>query len=578
MKRTFSNNSYLKAREFSFFDLTSIYQLIDLKGQDCRLFLHSITTQDIKNISVGGNKSAAILQKNSKIIALFNVVCLSECHWILIAQKSLVEKIYQYLDNYLFSEDVQIKTVKSHLFYIQGTKIKDFIPEKLYKQIRFLENNLLKLYQVSKYDSIENIYYLSIAFTGDESCLISVSNPITMPKWLEKLNQLHSFDTDLFHLMRGENKILKWEDDVNEDYLILEVDDNQNFVHLNKGCYPGQETVARVLSRGKLQKKLIQIVSNEELMQGSTLYYKDIAVVWIKSVFFSFSQNQFITFAYYKQTFFEQNNLKVGEMITLWKLPVKDKKEIIDKKNKIKIKIITKPIYESLIILEKTKQLYEEGMKKFHSDEFNCAKTTFKKILHFKPTHIDAIEALSVIYERENDIVKAINLNKSLTQIDACLIMPHTNLSRLYMKQGLIEKAEEEKNIATRMGYQKTADLGNSISQNISKDTLETHQDKKRIDTFYQVLEIDPMDEIAHFSLGKFFFEKKQLNKAIDHLKKVIEQNELYTFAYILLGKSFTTLNENKKAKGMFDKGLMSAKKNGEMALEKEIKNELSKL
>ncbi|HIA10593.1 MAG TPA: aminomethyltransferase, partial [Flavobacteriales bacterium] len=100
---------------------------------------------------------------------------------------------------------------------------------------------------------------------------------------------------------------------------------------------------------------------------------------------------------------------------------------------------------------------------------------------------------------------EAISLMKRLVEINPEEIMAHSNLSVYYMQQGRIEDAEREKGEATALQFEK------AIAENMAKKTTEdkVKQDlaerEQKISMFKQVLEIDPVDQVANFGLGSVY-------------------------------------------------------------------------
>ena len=71
---------------------------------------------------------------------------------------------------------------------------------------------------------------------------------------------------DLWELLRVEHGVPRWGHELTDDVIAEEAGLLGSHVHLDKGCYPGQETVARVHNLGQVQRRLAGLVfQGEEL-------------------------------------------------------------------------------------------------------------------------------------------------------------------------------------------------------------------------------------------------------------------------------------------------------------------------
>ena len=77
-------------------------------------------------------------------------------------------------------------------------------------------------------------------------------------------------DAAAFDFLRIEAGLPRFGQELSGDYIPLEANLWQD-VSFNKGCYIGQEIIARMESRGKLAKKLVTLGAEEPLEAGATL-------------------------------------------------------------------------------------------------------------------------------------------------------------------------------------------------------------------------------------------------------------------------------------------------------------------
>lgn len=100
--------------------------------------------------------------------------------------------------------------------------------------------------------------------------------------------------------LRMEAGIPKAGSDLNEEIVPPEANLEGKAFSLNKGCYPGQEVVARMDTYGNVRRKLVGLVLNDSVVppHGAKLYSGDREVGWISSAVRSPQLNKVIAFGF----------------------------------------------------------------------------------------------------------------------------------------------------------------------------------------------------------------------------------------------------------------------------------------
>jgi folate-binding protein YgfZ len=88
--------------------------------------------------------------------------------------------------------------------------------------------------------------------------------------------------------------------DLNEEIVPPEANLEEKAFNLNKGCYPGQEVVARMDTYGNVRRKLVGLVLKDSVVpsHGAKLYSGDREVGWISSAIRSPQLNKVIAFGF----------------------------------------------------------------------------------------------------------------------------------------------------------------------------------------------------------------------------------------------------------------------------------------
>ena len=101
-------------------------------------------------------------------------------------------------------------------------------------------------------------------------------------------------------VLRIEAGLPKAGPDLNEEIVPPEANLEGKAFSLNKGCYPGQEVVARMDTYGNVRRKLVGLVLKDSVVppHGAKLYSGDREVGWISSAVRSPQLNKVVAFGF----------------------------------------------------------------------------------------------------------------------------------------------------------------------------------------------------------------------------------------------------------------------------------------
>ena len=205
--------------------------LLKISGKDAEEFIQNQFTNDIGKLDNKKVQINAYCQHQGKIIALFWVIRMDES-FLLSFPIDLLERIESRLKMFVIMSDVIIESVSSLFSQIglinESSKNEFRINDKLALLIEDSSNQTTELPQ-------NEIAWNKACF---DSCL-----PEVYIKTSEKLVPQ-----------------------------MLNLDINELGVSFSKGCYPGQEVVARLHYLGSAKRRLFSFKSNQEMLIGDSLY------------------------------------------------------------------------------------------------------------------------------------------------------------------------------------------------------------------------------------------------------------------------------------------------------------------
>ncbi len=219
------------------FDLSS-YGLLCVNGADAKKLLQGQLTCDVENIKNG--KLCAHCNPQGRIISLFYLFQHHETYYLLLP-RNMIAMTASALKKYAIFYKVSIEDVSDN-FQIIGASEKTAM-------------------QLAQHDALINIAIFNgrAIFIGTTAALQSaITNLSPTPFFADK---------DLWKLANIQAKIPHIYPETSAVFLPHELNlDKLNAIDFEKGCYTGQEIIARMHYRGKLKNHLYQV----ELKDGNT--------------------------------------------------------------------------------------------------------------------------------------------------------------------------------------------------------------------------------------------------------------------------------------------------------------------
>jgi folate-binding protein YgfZ len=205
--------------------------LLKISGSDAEEFLQNQFSNDIKKIDSNKVQFNAYCQHQGKVIAFFWVMRMGK-DYLLSFPDELLEKIENRLKIFVIMSDVIIENVTNVLS--QTGLINESIPNE------FRINDELA---VVIEDSIgQSVELAENQIAWEKACLDS------------HLPEIYNVTSE---------KLVPQ---------MLNLDIDEIGVNFSKGCYPGQEVVARLHYLGSAKRRLFSFKSNQEMLIGDSLY------------------------------------------------------------------------------------------------------------------------------------------------------------------------------------------------------------------------------------------------------------------------------------------------------------------
>ncbi len=254
---------YFRVRDHAgLFDATNSYGRLFARGKDAIDLLHRMSTNDLKPLEEAKSQAVLtiLLNEKGRFVDVVKVVRGSKGDVLLITSKETEDTIIRWLDKFTIMEDARFEpaTEKIAQFLICGPKaiaiVSQYAGQDLTDATRTSVYNL-------QIDSTPATLVKAPSIAGDAWFILTASD--TASKVWSKLESDVSahdgaiFDSQLFEILRIENGTPIAPNEINEKHNPLELALATEAVSFTKGCYIGQEVIARLDAQNKVQRTLV---------------------------------------------------------------------------------------------------------------------------------------------------------------------------------------------------------------------------------------------------------------------------------------------------------------------------------
>jgi len=210
---------------------------LSFSGSDAKDFLQGQMTQDINSISDQSYKMTSILNPKGRIIVT-GLIKEFKGNIFFIISKDLSKDCVQWLSRYILRSDVKISIEKNYIFGLNNENQK----------------------QLFKYDGNQQQLNISPISMDHSRCILLADDEVSLKdKSIESINESEWILSDI---KRGLPILSK---ESSEKYIPQMINlDLLEGISFSKGCYTGQEVVARVQHRGKIKQRMFHITTESK--------------------------------------------------------------------------------------------------------------------------------------------------------------------------------------------------------------------------------------------------------------------------------------------------------------------------
>ena len=239
--------------------------IIELKGKDALDLMHRISTNSLKDLSKESFKRTIFTNERGRIIDLATIVNFGD-HQLMISSEFHKEKVIKWIEKYVIMDDVQVNDIngKYILLGLLGPQADSFITLVCGNVVNDIKPGTFKAVR-----SEGIIFFLAkqIDRNGYNKFYILADsiNSLELMKYMKENKGPFDFNfvgEDAYSVYRITNGIPSAPNEMNDQYNPHETR-LLDYVSFTKGCYIGQEVIARLDTYDKVQKYLCGITFDE---------------------------------------------------------------------------------------------------------------------------------------------------------------------------------------------------------------------------------------------------------------------------------------------------------------------------
>lgn len=299
----------------------SRYSILELKGVDALDFLHRITTNSIKDLKKEQVAQTIFTNEKGRILSLSTILNFDTYQFIVCGEPNK-SKITSWISKYIIADDVTIADVSDrfNILELSGGQADSFITLVCGSVVNEIEPNSFKVI------STEGIMFFLVKlyeFNGRTKfwILADDDNAIKLLKYMKENHGIFNFGLvgeTAYTEYRIKAGIPTAPNEINDQYNPYEAN-LKHLIDFKKGCYIGQEVIARLDTYDKVQKQLTGIKFQEEVDANEkfTLLDKEQNEIGIiTSLAYSEKHKKYIGLGYIKKSHFQSGKIVTAKNST----------------------------------------------------------------------------------------------------------------------------------------------------------------------------------------------------------------------------------------------------------------------
>jgi folate-binding protein YgfZ len=255
---------------------------IRVAGKDRESLLHRLTTNEMRNMKAGEARVNVFTNAKGRVVDLVHMLA-EEQSFLLLTSPGRAGTLQKWIEKYTFIEDVKTVdlTAPLGLLYLEGETCRAKLEQALSIDLAgFPSGHTAKI----SWQDVEILVHCPATASPARLHVIAPSENIPA-LWQALLSEFTPFGFSTSETLRIMQGIPAADHEIVDEYNPHEIG-LYPFVNFEKGCYIGQEVIARLDSYQKVQRALIGVQSEIEasLLAGTTIWRQEQEIGRLTSV------------------------------------------------------------------------------------------------------------------------------------------------------------------------------------------------------------------------------------------------------------------------------------------------------
>ncbi len=281
--------------------------LIQITGSHRQRFLQAMVSNDTEQLEPGQGCQATLLTNKGKLVADFVVYADTDAYWLDI-EPGLAPVLIDALDFFIIADDVTLADVTGEwgLISLQGPDADELLMLACGQEIPPLPRLSHTDCRIAGHD----MRLIVRSHTGEEGYQLLAPTDALPDLWEALWEHRHTCELravglDALDVLRIEAGVPVFGQDMTADTIPVEAN-LTDAISYTKGCYVGQEVIARLDARGHVNRRLMGLTLEGERLPelGDQIISPEREVGWVTSAAFSPTLQQPIAMGYIRREAF----------------------------------------------------------------------------------------------------------------------------------------------------------------------------------------------------------------------------------------------------------------------------------
>ncbi len=233
------------------------------------------------------------------------------------------------------------------------------------------------------------------------------------------------------------------------------------------------------------------------------------------------------------------------------------------------------PLHAAVGATDRAHHLHERAIHRFGLGDDQGAIELLQQALRADPSLGEAAEALGVILGRHGRYHEAIDIFRQLEELAPTEPLIHTNLSLFYMKLGDKAEAERQREQATLKRFANLDDDRNAAERAAADAAARRADADRKLGMFREVLDLDPLDGLALLGAGNALATLERPAEAEPLFARARAAQPTNSAVYLAHGRMLELLGRMEEAAAAYRAGVAVAARKGDLQPLREMEHRL---